>query len=1033
MTLPETALRKPVTTLTVIISLIVLGSIALMRMPLGFLPEVRRPVLFVQVPFPDSTPEQTERLLIRPLEEALGSVKGVKSMRSSCDSDRGRINLEFAWGHEMGLARAEILERIDRIRGDLPEGIGDITISSSWDSREEDQPVLEGRLSSNRNLSESYDVLENKIIRPLERINGVASIRLDGVNPREVRINLKLEALEAAGLDIRDVVRILKADNFDLSVGVIRSAQRRYSVRTIGEFSSIDEIAALPLRADGLRLGDVADVVFREPLLEYGRHLDGHFAVGVSVTAAAEANAVEVCDEVRRKIAEMRKDPGLEGIEFLIWFDQGKEIRKTLHDLVFTGIFGALLASIVLYGFLRRMSMTVIVVACIPFSLIVACGALWTMGRTMNTLTLLGLIVGVGMLVDNAVVVMENIFRHQQSGIERTRAALVGSREVSLAVIAATATSIIVFLPMIFNKPNEMNIYLRELAMTVCLTLIASLFISQTLIPLAAGRLIRYRKARRAPAMLLLENHFTRILTVILRRRWIAVVSGVILMLSAIYPFQHIDKNFDADSTEVFIQARYEFSQALSLKSKEKIIDLVEDRLLPEREALGAEHIYSFWSDRFSLTRIYMKEGFSNDTAMRAARQRLRKLIPEIPGVKIEVQDQTAMGRRRGGAKRIAFQIVGEDTGVLSELAAEAKKHLESIPGLVDPWTSVESGQMEISIDLDRESSAHYGISLRQPAEVVSLSFRGRRLRRFRTPSGERELRLTLDERDQQTLSDLQNLPVLNTDGKKIPLASMATFSIAPGPERIRRENRMTGVWVGARYEEGTMGKYLPQVKSVMDHMVFPTGYRWTMSDWMQRRREQSRDFLINLALALLLVFAVMAGLFESIQQALGLMISLPFAMAGAFWLLWATGTDFDQPAAIGLLLLIGIVVNNGIVMLEHINTYRRQGMDRFDAMIRGGRERLRPILMTAITTLVGLIPIVVQRPALAGIYYYSMALVLMGGLAISTVLTALMLPAVTSLLEDLSVRLGTAFRILPRAWSTKKRLSETETISRDH
>jgi len=1000
MTLPELATRRPVTTLMIIISLILLGSVGLMKLPLGFMPEVEKPILFVQIPFPNSTPEQTERLIVRPLEEALASVKGIRSMRSNCDTGSGRVSMDFVWGHEMALARTEVLERIDRIRGELPDTIGDITISGSWDSQEEEQPVLEGRLSSKRDLSESYDLLERKIIRPLERIDGVASVRLDGVNPREVRINLKLHALEAASVDIREVLRQLNSSNFDYSIGLLRSTTRRSSIRIIGAFSSIEEISSLPLRADGLKLGDVAEIRYEEPPLEYGRHLDGNFAVGVSVTAEAEANAVEICDEVRQRVSIMAEDPELEGVNFLIWFDQGEEIRKTLKDLMMTGIFGAFLAGLVLFAFLRRFSMTLIVVACIPFSLIVACGAIYAMGKTMNTLTLLGLIVGVGMLVDNAVVVMENIYRHQQTGLERKAAARIGAREVSLAVIAATVTSIIVFLPMIFNKPNEMNIYLRELALTVCLTLVASLFISQTLIPLAASNAIRFRAPRRAPLMLRLERIYVRILDFNLRHRWSPLVVGLAVIASAIYPFQNIDKDFDANRSEIFIQARYSFSESLNLERKGRVITMVENALMPHLGEMDAEHIYSFWSDRFSLTRIYMKKGEANDAAMARTRRMMRKLIPELPGVKVEVQDQSAMGWRRGGGKRIAFQIVGEDTGMLSELAATAKRNLAGIPGLVDPWTTAESGQLELSVDLDRDLASHFGIPLNRPAEIISLSFRGRRLQRFRSPGGEREMRLTLDELEDESISQLRNLPIFTSDGKKIPLSSMAAFRSAPGPERIRRNNRKTSVWIGARYEKGTMNDYLPKVRAVMDSMDFPLGYAWTMSDWMDRRSEQSRDFLIDLSLALLLVFAVMAGLFESFRQAIALMVSLPFALAGAFWTLWMTGTDFDQPAAIGLLLLIGVVVNNGIVMLEHINTYRREGMPRYEAMIRGGRERLRPILMTAITTLVGLLPIAIQRPALAGIYYYSMALVIMGGLALSTVLTAILLPATVSLFE---------------------------------
>jgi HAE1 family hydrophobic/amphiphilic exporter-1 len=583
-----------------------------------------------------------------------------------------------------------------------------------------------------------------------------------------------------------------------------------------------------------------------------------------------------------------------------------------------------------------------------------------------------------------------------------------------MAVIAATLTSVIVFLPMIFNKPSEMNIYLRELAITVCLTLLASLFISQTLIPLATSTFIRSRSRGRARLMLWLEDRYESLLAFFLRRRWLTPVIGLAVIASTWIPFSRIDKNFDAGSAEVFVQIRYEFSEPLSLERKESAVSIVEGHLVPHRDKLNAEHIYSFWSDRWSLTRLYMKEGFANETAMAETRARLRGLLPELPGIKLEVQDQSGWGWRRGGGKRIAFQLVGEDTGVLAELAQEAKLRLGEIPGLSDPGTSTQSGGMELYVDLDRELAAYYGVPLSQPAEVISLTFRGRRMPRFRTPSGEREMRLTLDERETESFDQLHTLPVWTSDGGKIPLASLAEFRVEPGPDRIQRDNRRTSVWVGARYETGTREDYLPLVEAAMDSMDFPFGYEWTMSEWAERQREQSLEFLVNLLLALGLVFAVMAGLFESVRQALGLMVALPFALAGAFWVLWMTGTDFDQPAAVGLLLLIGVVVNNGIVMIEHINLYRRDGMDRTSAMLKGGRERLRPILMTAITTLVGLVPIAVQRPSLGGVYYYSMAFVIMGGLVVSTFLTSLLLPTTAALSEDVFAAVG---RLIGRAW----------------
>jgi HAE1 family hydrophobic/amphiphilic exporter-1 len=628
------------------------------------------------------------------------------------------------------------------------------------------------------------------------------------------------------------------------------------------------------------------------------------------------------------------------------------------------------------------------------------------MGKTLNTLTLLGLIVGIGMLVDNAVVVMENIFRYQEKGVPRREAARLGAKEVSTAVVAATLTSVIVFLPLIFNKPSEMNIFLKELGITVCLTLLASLFISQTLIPLATSKFIHTKPRPKGRVMSWLEKHYVRTLAFNLRHRWITPIVGILVTVSAVYPFMKIDKNFDTNESEAFIQLNYNMSEELSLDRREQLIDRVEAILAPRQDELNTKSIYSFWNNRWTMTRLYMDEGHMNEKDINAARIKLRTMLPEMPGVKLEVMDGRPMWRMNRG-KRVAFQLTGEDSEVLARLGQEAKERLETIPGLFDAFASSQSGGQELFVDLDRELATRYGIPLNQPAEVVSLTYRGRRLPRYRSPEGEREMRLTLDEQEDESLSQLRNLPLWTGDGEKVPLASLADFRIQQGPEGIQREDRITNVWVGARYEEGTREEYIPLVEAAMEGLELPYGYELTFHNVERRRQEQSREFLVNLFLALMLIFAVMSGLFESVRQAIGLMVALPFAISGAAWTLWATKTDFDQPAAIGLLLLIGIVVNNGIVMIEHINQYRRQGMPRHEAMMLGGRERLRPILMTAITTLVGLVPIVVQKPALAGVYYYSMALVIMGGLFVSAFLTLVLLPTTASLSEDILGWLG--------------------------
>ncbi len=669
MNLPALAIRRPVTILMVLVSIVALGLVALTRLPLAFMPDITEPELFVQLPYNNASPEQVERMIVRPVEDALGGVKGMQSMWSRCGSDGGRVRLGFSWDTDMHLARVEVWERIDRIRGELPDDMGDIQVSTSWDSRDADSPVLEGRLSSPRDLSESYDLLERKIIRPLERVPGVAQVRLDGVNPREVRINLRLADLEAHGIDVRDVSRALRSNNFDQSLGQIRDSDSRWTLRTLGTFNSVEQIRNLPLRADGLRVGDVADVVYREPPLEYGRHLDGNFAIGVTVSAESKANTVEVCDALEAAVAKMGEDPELEGVNFLIWFSQGAEIRKTMTDLMYTGIFGSILAALVLFLFLRRVYTTIVAVMCIPFSLIVTCGIIWAQGRSLNTLTLLGLIVGIGMLVDNAVVVMENIFRYREKGYDRKTSALKGAGEVSTAVVAATLTSVIVFIPLIFNKPSEMNLYLKELGITVCLTLLASLFVSQTLIPLATSKYIRSKPRKKGAAMVLLEEKYQGLLAFSLRHKWLSPVVGLVILSSAAFPYTRVDMNFETSQAELFVQFRYDFSEEMSLERKEVVISEVEKILEPHREELLARSIYSFWSDRWSLTRIYLKEGEANEDNIALVRDRVRELLPEMAGVRLRVQENSQGWRMHRGRNRVAFQIVGDDTEVLMRLA----------------------------------------------------------------------------------------------------------------------------------------------------------------------------------------------------------------------------------------------------------------------------------------------------------------------------------------------------------------------------
>jgi HAE1 family hydrophobic/amphiphilic exporter-1 len=443
-----------------------------------------------------------------------------------------------------------------------------------------------------------------------------------------------------------------------------------------------------------------------------------------------------------------------------------------------------------------------------------------------------------------------------------------------------------------------------------------------------------------------------------------------------------------------------QFEEAVSLNVKEDYVNELEAVLEPHKDEFKVQSIYSFWSNNFTTTRLYMVPGFQNDEHMNLIRKRLPEIMPKYAGVNLTVLDNTPFWRR-GGGKRVGAQLQGPDTETLGRIGGDALELIKNIPGLFDHSTSAEGGQLELHAEVNRDRMAAYGINNRQPSETVELTFRGRRLPRYKGEEGEVEMRLTLGEQENVQVEELKNLPLLKDSGGSVPMDSFTRFSVNKGPDRIQRNNKIAGIWVGARFEDGDKAEYARQVQEALERLPLPNGYQWDFQSFNTEEQESQREFIINLLLALGLIFAVMASLFESFRQAFALMISLPFALAGAFWTLFVFGVDFDRPASVALLLLLGIVVNNGIVMIEHINLYRRDGWDREKAMIQGGKERLRPIIMTALTTLVGLLPMAIQKPSLGGTYYYSMAYVIMGGLLMSTLLTTLFLPATITLVED--------------------------------
>lgn len=1017
MKLANVAVGRPVATCMVLISLMVLGVVAIFRLPLDAMPVIQEPEIDIEVPYPGGLPLESLRSVGRPIEEEVASIPGVRSIQTRANPGEVRVEVQFDWSADVDLKKVEVHEAVERARPRLPEDVDHIQVEVDLDAPA-GGAILQGRISAERDLSESWELLDKRIRRPIERISGVANVELYGVEPQEVRIDIDLEALRRHGVPAGELVRALQSANVDLDLGAVRGDVLRYDVRALARFRDVEAIRRLPLGPAGVRVADVADVRMREPELDYGRHLDRKFAIGIDVFKEPNANTVETIDRLMERIDLIRQDPRLEGINVLVWYDAAVEIRSALSGLRNAGIFGGILAIAVLFFFLRRISTTAVVAVAIPFSLLATCGAMFVLGYELNVLTLLGLMIGVGMLVDNAVVVVENIHRKEGLGLSPMEAARTGVNEVFLAVLAATATTITVWAWLFVSERSPMTIYMGQVAATICLAVVCSLIISVTFIPLAASRMVPHRPVRPGFLKTHVVSNYRRLLRWTLRHRWATLLALFALGASAWVPFSQIEKSEGLPEREREVRVDYEIFKPGTKETMEAIVDQVEEAIEGRKEELGYESLYSFFNENGHATsRIYLPREKANHEELERLKEGIREALPTIAGVRLR------MGRRdwwryRGGdeeAVRVPVTLKGEDADYLETLAARVEQRLEDIEGVVEVWGPSVRGSQEARVEVDTERARRAGLTPGQIAEAVGFAFRGQRLRRFESPAGELAMIVGLPEDAKPGLDTLRTLPIPTGDGSRtIPLESVATTRLARTPTWINRIDRETASVVSAEFEgeELTTEEAQERVAAVLRTMALPEGYSWDFGRWWDRRQEGLETMQRGLLLALLIVILLMAALFESFSQPLAILITLPLAFSGAFWCLWLAGYPYDQIAFMGMIILIGIVVNNGIVMVDHVNALRRQGRERTEALIEGCGDRLRPVLMTAVTTLFGLLPLALSGFAVINVYIDGMAVAVIGGLATSTIFTLLALPVWYTLVEDVAEILR---QLLPR------------------
>lgn len=997
------ALRRPVTTCMIFLSLLLMGLLSSRLLPLEKFPGIDIPELYINVPYPNSTPTEVERLITRPVEEAIATISGIKELRSYSNEFGADIGIEFSWDENINAKSIEVREKVDAIKHLLPE---DVERTLIYQFNTSDMPIFTIRISSQQDLSLAYDLLDRHLKKPIERVQGVSKVEMYGVNKRQIAIRLISDKLIGFKLSPEAVAQKLNEYNFSMSAGHFYDNGNKVYVNPVGEYQSLDDIRNIKI-TPSITLGDIANVNLELPRQREGRHLDKTYAIGMNILKDSNANLVKVADDVLAVIDKVGENPQFNGINLYVMDNTAEGVTTSLSDLLNAGLLGALLSIIVLYLFLRRLALTLVVVLSVPFSICITLGIMYFAGYSLNILSMMGLLLAVGMLVDNSVVISESIFQEQQAHPDKDKITTTkaGVSKVALAVIAGTATTMIVFLPNIIGQKVQLTIFLEHVAIAICISLAASLVIAQTLIPLLLSKLnvnpntkstkpdgTQKRQRSRLHKLYLKGLSWTQT-----RKKttwWLTLA----LLMSIAIPMQFVsgDEENNFDDNRIFM--RFTSESNISLEDAEKVINKMEDYLYANKEAFYLDSVYSFYAANEMQLTMILQEGDLPIT-MKALKDKIREGMPKF------VRAKPQFGFNRGNGGGVQINLTGNSTQVLLELANNIIPLLENIEGLEDVTTELSGQQKELQIQIDRTRVFRLGLSTREVANAISLALRGQNLRTYRHGNnGEVDIRLSYDKEIDRSLDELARLPVLQQGDTVITLSNVASLKVAPRLNQVRRYNRQTAIEINGNLEELTLDEAREAINKVFEQITLPSGYHYSLDGSFRNQRQSENVMQQNMLLAICMIYIVMAALFESLLLPTAVITSLIFSFVGVYWAFFITGTPMSVIGMIGMLVLMGIVVNNGIVLVDRINQLLAQGQPINRAIYNACDNRFRPILMTVSTTILGLIPLAIGNSSIGGDgpSYSPMAIAIIGGLSLSTVTSLFLIPLIYAFLLKL-------------------------------
>lgn len=1024
MSIPRTAINRPVTMFMLSGVIVLLGSISLAKLPVDLMPDITNPTLTIRVGYSGVGPLEIEQSVTRPIEQAVAAVAGLEQINSSSSEGSSNVRLNFAWGTNLNAAADDVRSRLDRVRGRLPED-ADAPVIFKFDSTA--MPIMNLGVEGDFDPVTLRELAQNQLSPRLERVAGVAAVDVNGGLRRQIRVDLSKEKITALDLSVDRVVSVLRTENQNIPIGEIDEGDTTYLLRSQGEFTNLEEIRNLVVLTKGgvpVYLRDIANVYDGTEDVRNIVRINGKPGVRMNVTKQSGENTVAVAARVREEVERINRE--VPGVRLSMLNDSSKFIERSIGSVRDAVMIGAVLVIAIIFFFLRNIRSTIIICTSIPISIIGTFALLYFGGFTLNTMTFGGLALGVGMIVDASIVVLENTFRHMEMGKSRAQAAAEGSEEVWSAILASTLTHIAVFLPLLFLS-GVSSIMFRQLAVVVMFSLAMSLFVAVTLVPVLCAKLLRLpppKEQRRGLRGRLftasersfesMDNGYRKLIHRALLHRPTVLVGGaatfaVALALLPLIPVEMLPQTDEGQvsiTAEMPVGTRIERMQEALLTMEFRVRDLVPEATTVVVSA-GSGGMFGMGGGTFrgnvtlNLVPKTERERSSDQIA-----QTLRRQLAGMPGVVVMARAASThfqMGRMFGGGggdSRLSLEIRGYDLSDARRLSQEAKTLMENTPGIADAQVGRDEGRPELAVHVDRPKAAMLGMTVSGVANTLRTNIAGTQAAMYRERGFEYPIVVRLREEDRERIGDVEELLVSTPGGQVMQAKNLVRLESNRGPVAIDRKNQERITRVNAEVET-VLSEAVKAVRARLPQLSPPKDFSVGFGAEVEEQTRAFGQLQLVLILAVLLTYAVMAAQYESLRDPFVIMFSVPLAAVGVVGVLLVTGTTFSLQAYIGVIMLAGIVVSNAILLVDYTNTLRhRDGVPLREAVERAGRTRLRPILMTSGTTVLGLVPMALGFGEGAELQA-PLARVVIGGLLTSTLVTLVFVPAMYTLFEE--------------------------------